>query len=298
MTYHNPVLLKESVDGLNINPCGIYVDATFGGGGHSREILKRLTTGKLFAFDQDIDAEQNTIKDERFVLIRQNFKFLKNFLKLYNAIPINGLLADLGVSSHQFDVPERGFSTRFDAELDMRMDRNSAPSAATILNEYDEDELKKIFWKYGELRNANKIASLIVQKRAEKKIKTVNELKETIASCTVKSKENSFYAQVFQALRIEVNKELEALKELLLQSLEVLDKGGKLVIISYHSLEDRLVKNFMKTGKFEGEIEKDFFGNPLVPLRVINNKPIIPSKEEIKLNNRARSAKLRIAEKL
>ena len=298
MQYHNPVLLKESVDGLNINPNGIYVDATFGGGGHSREILKRLTKGKLFAFDQDIDAEQNTIKDERFVLIRQNFKFLKNFLKLYQAVPINGVLADLGVSSHQFDVPERGFSTRFDAELDMRMDRNSAKSATTILNEYEEDKLKGIFWKYGELRNAGKIASLIVQKRAEKKIKTVNELKETIASCTVKSKENSFYAQVFQALRIEVNEELEALKELLLQSLEVLDKGGRLAVISYHSLEDRLVKNFIKTGKFEGEIEKDFFGNPLVPLRAINNKPIIPSKEEIKLNNRARSAKLRIAEKL
>ena len=298
MQYHNPVLLKESVDGLNINPNGIYVDATFGGGGHSREILKRLSKGKLFAFDQDIDAEQNTIKDERFVLIRQNFKFLKNFLKLYQAVPINGLLADLGVSSHQFDVPERGFSTRFDAELDMRMDRNSAKSATTILNEYEEDKLKGIFWKYGELRNAGQIAFLIVQKRAEKKIKTVNELKETIASCTVKSKENSFYAQVFQALRIEVNEELEALKELLLQSLEVLDKGGRLAVISYHSLEDRLVKNFIKTGKFEGEIEKDFFGNPLVPLRAINNKPIIPSKEEIKLNNRSRSAKLRIAEKL
>jgi 16S rRNA (cytosine1402-N4)-methyltransferase len=295
--YHDPVLLKESVDALNIKPDGIYVDVTFGGGGHSKEILKRLTTGKLFAFDRDPDAEANKIDDERFMLIRQNFSFLRNYLKLYKAVPVDGIMADLGVSSHQFDVAERGFSIRFDAELDMRMDKLSPLTAGKILNTYEEAELKRVFKEYGELRNAGKIASLIVNKRAEEPVKTVEELKSLLRSCTVKPKENSFYAQVFQALRIEVNEELDSLKELLKQSEEILKTGGRLVVISYHSLEDRLVKNFMRTGKLEGELEKDFYGNPITPFITVTGKPIVPTEKEISRNNRARSAKLRIAEK-
>ncbi len=297
MEYHNPVLLKECIEGLNINPEGIYVDVTFGGGGHSREILKHLTTGKLYAFDQDEDAVKNKIDDPRFVLIKQNFRYLKNFLKLYNALPIDGLLADLGVSSHQFDEAERGFSIRFDAKLDMRMDQNGKVTAADVLNTYSEEELKRIFKLYGEVDNAGYLASIIFHSRKEKKIETVNDLKVMITKCVKRGKENQYYAQVFQALRIEVNKELEVLEELLTQSLDVLKPEGRLVVISYHSLEDRLVKNFMRSGKFEGEVEKDFYGNQLTPFKQITRKPIVPGDEELELNTRSRSAKLRVAEK-
>ena len=297
MEYHNPVLLKECIDGLNINPEGIYVDVTFGGGGHSREILKHLTTGKLYAFDQDDDAVKNKIDDERFVLIKQNFRYLKNFLKMYNALPIDGLLADLGVSSHQFDEAERGFSIRFDAKLDMRMDQNANQTAADVLNTYSEEELKRIFRLYGEVDNAGYLASIIFHNRKDKAINTVNDLKVMITKCVKRGKENQYYAQVFQALRIEVNKELDVLQELLLQSLDVLKPGGRLVVISYHSLEDRLVKNIMRSGKFEGEVEKDFFGNQLTPFKQITRKPIVPTEKENEENSRARSAKLRIAEK-
>ncbi len=297
MKYHNPVLLKECIDGLNINPEGIYVDVTFGGGGHSREILRQLTTGKLYAFDQDDDALTNKIEDERFVLIKQNFKYLKNFLKMYNALPIDGLLADLGVSSHQFDEAGRGFSTRFDAKLDMRMDSNSKLTAADVLNTYSEEELKRIFKLYGEVDNAGRLAYSVFNSRKEKHIETVNDLKEAIEKCVKQGRENQYYAQVFQALRIEVNKELEVLKELLLQSLDILKPGGRLVVISYHSLEDRLVKNIMRSGKFEGEVEKDFYGNQLAPFKQITRKPIVPGAKENEENSRARSAKLRIAEK-
>ncbi len=297
MEYHNPVLLKECIEGLNINPAGIYVDVTFGGGGHSREILKHLTTGKLYAFDQDDDAVKNKIDDERFVLIKQNFRYLKNFLKMYNALPIDGVLADLGVSSHQFDEAERGFSIRFNAKLDMRMDQNGKQTAADVLNTYSEEELKRIFKLYGELDNAGYLASIIFHNRKDKHIDTVNDLKVMITKCVKKGRENQYYAQVFQALRIEVNKELDVLQELLMQSLEVLKPGGRLVVISYHSLEDRLVKNIMRSGKFEGEVEKDFYGNQLTPFKQITRKPIVPSAEENEINSRARSAKLRVAEK-
>ena len=297
MEYHNPVLLKECIEGLNINPKGIYVDVTFGGGGHSREILKHLSTGKLYAFDQDDDAVKNKIDDERFVLIKQNFKYLKNFLKMYNALPIDGLLADLGVSSHQFDEAGRGFSIRFDAKLDMRMDRNIKQTAADIINTYTEEDLKRIFKVYGEVDNAGRLANVIFHSKKEKKINTVNDLKAAIEKCVKRGRENQYYAQVFQALRIEVNKELDALQELLLQSLEVLKPGGRLVVISYHSLEDRLVKNIMRSGKFEGEVEKDFYGNKITPFEQITRKPIVPSDCENEENSRARSAKLRIAEK-
>lgn len=297
MQYHNPVLLKECIEGLNINPEGTYVDVTFGGGGHSREILKHLTTGKLYAFDQDDDALKNKIDDERFVLIKQNFRYLKNFLKMYNALPIDGLLADLGVSSHQFDEAERGFSIRFNAKLDMRMDQNSKQTAADVLNSYSEEELKRIFRLYGEVDNAGYLASIIFHNRKDKHIDTVNDLKVMITKCVKKGKENQYYAQVFQALRIEVNKELDVLQELLIQSMEILKPGGRLVVISYHSLEDRLVKNIMRSGKFEGEVEKDFYGNQLTPFKQITRKPIVPSDKENTENSRARSAKLRIAEK-
>lgn len=295
--YHIPVLLKDCIDGLNIRQDGVYVDVTFGGGGHSKEILKNLKTGKLYAFDQDDDAERNKIEDDRFVFIKQNFKYLKNFLRMYNATAVDGILADLGVSSHQFDKPERGFSTRFDAALDMRMNNKSEQTAAHVLNTYSEVELKKIFKLYGEIDNSGFVASLIFNNRKEKKIETTQELKQITQRCARRGKENQFYAQLFQALRIEVNKELDVLKELLLQSLDVLKPGGRLVVMSYHSLEDRLVKNFMKTGNFEGELEKDFYGNPLTPFKLITKKPIVPDEKEIEINTRARSAKLRIAEK-
>jgi 16S rRNA (cytosine1402-N4)-methyltransferase len=297
MEYHKPVLLKECIEGLKINPAGIYVDVTFGGGGHSREILKFLTTGKLYAFDQDVDAVKNKIDDPRFTLIQQNFKYLKNFLKLYNALPIDGLLADLGVSSHQFDEADRGFSTRFDAKLDMRMDQNAKLTAAEILNTYSEEDLKRIFRLYGEVDNAGYLASIIYHNRKDKEIVTVNDLKVMITKCVKRGKENQYYAQVFQALRIEVNKELDVLQDLLLQTLDVLKPGGRAVIMSYHSLEDRLVKNFFRSGKFEGEVEKDFYGNQLTPFTMISRKPIVPNEKEIEENPRSRSAKLRIAEK-
>jgi 16S rRNA (cytosine1402-N4)-methyltransferase len=298
IAYHTPVLLKECMDGLNIRPEGIYVDVTFGGGGHSREILKHLTTGRLYAFDQDKDVLKNNIADERFVLIKQNFRYLKNFLKMYNALPIDGLLADLGVSSHQFNEASRGFSTRFDARLDMRMDQSGKSTAADVLNNYTEEELKRIFKLYGEVENAGKLAYVISHARKEKPLQTVEDLKRVVEPCVKRGRGNQYHAQVFQALRIEVNKELEVLQELLLQSMEILKPGGRLVVISYHSLEDRLVKNIMKSGNFEGEVEKDFYGNKLSPFEMITRKPIIPSEEEIERNNRARSAKLRIAEKI
>ena len=297
MQYHNPVLLKECIEGLNIDPAGTYVDVTFGGGGHSREILKHLTTGKLYAFDQDADAEGNVIEDERFVLVKQNFRYMKNYLKMYGALPVDGILADLGISSHQIDVAERGFSTRFEGPLDMRMNRGQGMTAADVLNNYEEDKLKRVLREYGEVDNAGRLVRAIVEARAEKPLETIDELKSLLGRFARRGKENQYYAQVFQALRIEVNNELGVLKEMLMQAPEVLKEGGRLVVIAYHSLEDRLVKNFMRSGKFEGEAEKDFYGNLLTPLKPVNRKPIIPTEEEIKSNSRARSAKLRIAEK-
>ncbi len=297
MSYHNPVLLFESIDGLEINPNGVYVDITFGGGGHSREILKRLgENGKLFAFDQDVDALDNAIEDDRFVLINENFRFIKRYLRFYGVKEVDGILADLGVSSHQFDVAERGFSTRFDADLDMRMNQDGELSAFTIINKYGEEELSNVLFLYGELRNARAMAKQIVNARIEQSIKTSFELKTVLKQFLPASKEHKILAQIFQAIRIEVNEELEALKEFLIQSKEVLKKGGKLSVISYHSLEDRLVKRFMRNGLFEGEAEKDFYGNVELPFK--KGKLIIPSAEEIKSNNRARSAKLRVATKL
>ena len=297
MEYHNPVLLKESVDGLGIKPDGIYVDVTFGGGGHSREILSRLgPQGKLFAFDQDQDALANAIDDERFVLINENFRFLKRFLRFYGAKNVDGILGDLGVSSHQFDVPERGFSTRFDADLDMRMNQKSDLNAYKVVNEYDDANLKRVFYDYGELKNAPALARTIVEAREIHPIKTTDELKEVLAKFLPEKVRNKVLAQIYQAIRIEVNQEMDVLKEFLEQSLEILKPEGRLSVISYHSLEDRLVKRFIKNGMFEGEPEKDFFGNFSVPFKSIG-KLIIPNAAEIKMNNRARSAKLRIAEK-
>ena len=297
MSYHNPVLLFESIDGLEIDPNGIYVDVTFGGGGHSREILKRLgDNGKLFAFDQDTDALENAIDDDRFVLINENFKYMKRFLRFHGVQKADGILADLGVSSHQFDVAERGFSTRFDADLDMRMNQGSKLSAYNVINKYPEERLSSILFLYGELRNSKSIAKQIVNARAEEWIKTSFQLKNVLKQFLPASKEHKILAQIFQAIRIEVNEELEALKEFLIQAKELLKVGGKLSVISYHSLEDRLVKRFMRNGLFEGEPEKDFYGNFEVPFK--KGKLIIPSAKEVKENNRARSAKLRIATKL
>jgi len=295
MEYHNPVLLKESVDGLNIKPNGVYVDVTFGGGGHSKEILSRLNEdGKLFAFDQDDDAKLNMIDDERFTLIPQNFRFIKRYLRFYGVKKVDGILADLGVSSHQFDEADRGFSTRFDADLDMRMNQSHEISAFQVVNFYDEEKLADVLFQYGELRNARAIAKKIDETRAEKKIKTSFQLKEVLSAFVPKSVEHKVLAQIFQAIRIEVNQEIEALKEFLLQIPEVLNAEGRLSVISYHSLEDRLVKRFIRNGLFEGEPEKDFYGNINVPMKKIG-KMIVPSFQEIKENNRARSAKLRIA---
>ncbi len=297
MSYHNPVLLFESIDGLEIDPNGTYVDVTFGGGGHSREILSRLNDqGKLFAFDQDEDALQNAIDDKRFTLINENFRYIKRFLRFHGVKKVDGILADLGVSSHQFDVAERGFSTRFDAELDMRMDQQGETSAYNIINEYEEEKLSNVLFQYGELRNARAIAKAIVEARVEDKIESSFQLKEVLKRFLPKSKEHKILAQIFQAIRIEVNEELEVLKEFLEQTIDLLSEGGKLSVISYHSLEDRLVKRFIRSGLFEGEPEKDFFGNVNVPFK--KGKLITPSIEEIKENNRARSAKLRIATKL
>ncbi|MDD3721510.1 MAG: 16S rRNA (cytosine(1402)-N(4))-methyltransferase RsmH [Lutibacter sp.] len=295
MEYHNPVLLKESIDGLNIKPDGVYVDVTFGGGGHSREILSRLNEkGKLFAFDQDEDAKRNSIDDPRFTLIPQNFRFIKRYLRFYGIKKADGILADLGVSSHQFDVAERGFSTRFDANLDMRMNQSGELSAFEVINKYDEEKLTNVLFNYSELRNAKDIAKRIVEKRSEEKIKTSFQLKEILAAFVPKSQEHKVLAQIFQGIRIEVNQEIEALKEFLLQVPELLNEGGRLSVLSYHSLEDRLVKRFIRSGLFEGEPVKDFYGNVSVPLKKVGQM-VVPSFQEIKKNSRARSAKLRIA---
>ena len=295
MNYHSPVLLKESVDALNIKEDGVYVDVTFGGGGHSREILSRLgKDGKLFAFDQDPDAQQNIIDDERFVLIGENFRFISRFLRFYGIRKVDGVLADLGVSSHQFDEAERGFSTRFDADLDMRMDQKSDLSAKKIINKYSEERLADVLFLYGELRNARTLAKKIIEARQEEEIATSFQLKEVLKEFLPQAKEHKILAQIFQAVRIEVNQELEVLKEFLQQMPDMLKEDGRLSVISYHSLEDRLVKRFIRTGLFSGEPEKDFYGNISVPLKKVG-KMIIPAGEEIKANNRARSAKLRAA---
>src|SRR6195952_2766899 len=287
-TYHTPVMLQECIEGLAIKPAGTYVDVTFGGGGHSREILKHLNKdGRLLAFDQDADAQQNLIDDERFVFIDQNFRYLKNFSRLHNALPVNGILADLGVSSYQFDQAERGFSIRFDADLDMRMNQSARLSAKEVVNTYDEADLHRIFGIYGEIKNAKSLARTIVTARLNTPINTVADLKNVISGLIPKGKENKYLAQLFQALRIEVNQELEALKDFLIQSAEVLVSGGRLVVMSYHSLEDRLVKNFIAKGKFSGELEKDIYGNDNRPFNSISRGAITSSEEEIKDNNRA-----------
>lgn len=298
MEYHKPVLLKETVDGLNIQPNGVYVDVTFGGGGHAREILSRLgDAGKLIAFDQDKDALRNAIDDPRFLLVNENFRFLKRFLRFHGYRQVDGILGDFGVSSHQFDEAERGFSTRFEADLDMRMDQNSAFSAFDVVNKYEESQLRNVLSQYGELKAAAGMARSITEARLHQPIKTSEQLKKALGRFLPKHKENKILAQIYQAIRIEVNQELEALKEFLLQTPEVLKPGGRLSLISYHSLEDRLVKRFMRSGLFEGEPEKDVFGRVEVPFKLVG-KFKIPSEAEIRENNRARSAKLRVAEKL
>ena len=298
MEYHRPVLLTETVDGLNIQPSGIYVDVTFGGGGHSREIIKRLgDEGRLIAFDQDKDALQNTIDDPRFLLINENFRYLKQFLRFHKIKEVDGVLGDFGVSSHQFNVAERGFSTRFEADLDMRMNQNATFSAYDVINKYSEEKIKNVLFQYGELRAAAGMARLIVENRQQSPIVSGEELKNALGRFLPEHRENKVLAQIYQAIRIEVNQELEALKEFLIQAQEVLKPGGRLSLLSYHSLEDRLVKRFMRNGLFEGEPEKDVFGRMEVPFKRIG-KFAIPTQEEIKQNNRARSAKLRVAEKL
>ncbi len=296
--YHNPVLLQESVNGLSIKENGIYVDVTFGGGGHSKEILRRLgPNGKLFAFDQDEDAQANRIDDVRFVLIQENFRFLRQFLKFYGILEVDGILADFGVSSHQFDQAERGFSTRFDADLDMRMSKKNDRSAHHVVNHYSLEALAGIFKEYGELRSAYPMAKAIVQARGQQPINTTEELKKVLAPMLPKMKMNKILAQVYQAIRIEVNDEIGVLQSFLVQTAEVIKKDGRLSVISYHSLEDRLVKRFIREGKFEGQAEKDFYGNISVPFKKVGGL-IVPSTEEIAKNNRARSAKLRIATKV
>ncbi|MBT8299278.1 MAG: 16S rRNA (cytosine(1402)-N(4))-methyltransferase RsmH [Maribacter sp.] len=298
MKYHNPVLLKESVDGLNIKEDGVYVDVTYGGGGHSKEILKRLgPKGKLFAFDQDEDALLNALDDERFTLINENFRYISQFLKFYGIRKVDGILADFGVSSHQFDKAERGFSTRFDADLDMRMSNKNSVSAYDVVNTYKYDDLRSILFHYADLRNANAIANKIITSRVDTPIKTSADLKEVLKKFLPKHKEHKILAQIYQAIRIEVNQEIQVIKELLEQVPELLNTGGRLSVISYHSLEDRLVKRFIRAGLFEGEAEKDFYGNVNVPLKKVGGL-IVPTKAEIALNNRARSAKLRIAERI
>jgi len=297
-SYHIPVLLKETVDGLNIKPDGIYVDVTFGGGGHSKEILSRLgPNGKLYGFDQDQDAHKNALDDERFELIPQNFRFIKRFLRFHGIKKVDGILGDFGVSSHQFDVADRGFSTRFEADLDMRMDQNAALSAYEVINTYDEQALRQVFWQYAELRSAPKIARLITEARKEEPIKTSTQLKEIIDPCLLKRKEHKILAQIYQAIRIEVNQEIQVLKEFLEQTKELLNTGGRISLISYHSLEDRLVKRYIRSGMFEGEPEKDLFGRMSVPFKKTGGL-IVPNEDEIAINSRARSAKLRIAEKI
>jgi 16S rRNA (cytosine1402-N4)-methyltransferase len=298
MVYHIPALLKESIDGLNIQPDGIYVDVTFGGGGHSAEILNHLKNGRLIAFDQDDDAASNIPSDERFLFLNQNFRFLKNNLQFNNIKTIDGLIADLGVSFHQFDEAERGFTFRQDAPLDMRMNTQGKATAADLLNTLEEATLADVFFKYGELTNSRRIAREIVSAREHKTFATVNDILNATGKLAPFRQEHKFYAKMFQALRISVNHEIDYLREMLEQALTVLKSGGRLVVISYHSLEDRLVKNFMKTGNFEGEENKDFYGNIVTPFRIINRKGTTPGEEEVSINNRARSARLRIAEKI
>ena len=296
--YHVPVLLEESVSGLNIDPDGVYLDLTFGGGGHSREILKRLKDGCLIGFDQDADALANVPDDDRFIFVNHNFRYLRNFLRYCGYDEADGILADLGVSSHEFDEAGRGFSFRFDAELDMRMNQRNRLKATDILNTYSEEDLMRIFRNYGEVDNAKRLVDLIVKARAEKMITRSEEFLQVIAPCVPKQKEKKYLAQVYQALRIEVNGELEALEDMLKEAELALRPGGRLVVITYHSLEDRIVKNFLKSGNFEGKVEKDFYGHVKRNFELVNRKVIVPSEEEIERNPRARSAKLRIAEKL
>ncbi len=299
--YHVPVMLKQCIDGLNINPDGIYVDVTFGGGGHSKEILKHLSeAGKLFGFDQDVDAKANaeTIENRSFTFVQANFRYLKRYLKLHGLIQVDGILADLGISSHQIDEASRGFSTRGEAELDMRMDRSAPKSAKTVVNEYEEKELHKILGIYGEIRNAKSLASAIVSQRFSRPFQTTFDLIELLKKFAPRGKEFKYYAQVFQAIRIEVNDEMGVLEDFLIQSAEVLKPGGRLVVMSYHSLEDRMVKNFINKGKIFGEVEKDFFGNELKPLGAINRKPVTADQHELINNSRSRSAKLRLAERI
>ncbi|QZT36286.1 16S rRNA (cytosine(1402)-N(4))-methyltransferase RsmH [Halosquirtibacter xylanolyticus] len=296
--YHVPVLLDECIEGLDLKEGGIYVDVTFGGGGHSREILKKLVGGKLVGFDQDIDAKANVPDDDRFIFVNHNFKYIQNFLAYYGIDKVDGILADLGVSSHEFDVAERGFSFRFDGNLDMRMNQSGQTSAAEIVNSYSEQELSRLFWRYGEVKNSRKLARIIVEERENNPIETIQQFKEMIASCTPKHIEHKYLAKVFQALRIEVNQEMEVLEALMNASQNVLKPGGRLVVITYHSLEDRIVKNMIKEGKTEGKAEKDFFGKTFNPFKAINRKVILPTEEEQKINPRSRSAKLRIAERV
>jgi 16S rRNA (cytosine1402-N4)-methyltransferase len=298
-SYHVPVLLQQCIEGLNIKPDGVYVDVTFGGGGHSREILKQLNKdGALIAFDQDPDAQRNRIDDARFHFVDQNFSFLKNNLRLLGFKKVDGILADLGVSSHQFNEPSRGFSTRFESNLDMRMDKAGDITAADILNTYSEEDLHKIFGIYGEVKNAKSLAKTIVTGRIDQPVQTLADFKRAAGAHIPKGKENKYMAQVFQALRIEVNAEIKALEEFLVQSSEVLNIGGRLVVISYHSLEDRPVKNFLAKGKFRGEVDKDFFGNEQKPFKVITRKAVLADAEELERNSRSRSAKLRIGERI
>ncbi len=297
--YHIPALLEETIEGLKIKPDGMYVDVTFGGGGHSREILKQLSTkGRLIGFDQDEDAMQNALDDERFTFVRSNFRYLSNFLKYHNIEKVDGILADLGVSFHHFDNAERGFSFRFDGKLDMRMNTRSPLTAEKVVNDYSEEQLADVFYLYGEMHNSRRIASTLVRARSSQQIETIEQFLEVLKPFFPKEREKKEMAKVFQALRIEVNKEMQALQELLQQSVEVLKPNGRLVVLTYHSLEDRLVKNFIRSGNFEGKLEKDFFGNILAPFKAVNNKVIVASDEEVERNPRARSAKLRVAEKL
>jgi 16S rRNA (cytosine1402-N4)-methyltransferase len=298
LPYHIPVLLEESVDALNIKPDGVYIDVTFGGGGHSRHILSKLgEKGKLIAFDQDRDVLENTPEDERFKLILQNFRYIKNALLLYGIKEVDGILADLGVSSHQFDTPERGFSYRFDADLDMRMNTNLHLTAKEVINTYEAKELIRVFSDYGEVRNTKSLVHKLIQYREDKEIETTNELCQILEKMCKPNMTNKYFAQIFQALRIEVNQEMEVLKDFLKNTTALLKPEGRLSVITYHSLEDRLVKRFMNSGNFEGKIEKDFYGNPLTPFKKITKKPILAPSNEIQDNSRARSAKLRVAEK-
>ena len=296
--YHRPVLLNESIELLGISPGGVYVDATFGGGGHSREILNKLENGRLIAFDQDEDASRNAFEDPRFTFVGHNFRFLKNFLRLHKQVPVDGILADLGISSHQIDVPARGFSTRAEGSLDMRMDRRKPITAQTIINLHQEGKLVEIFRVYGEIPNSKKLASRIIAARKEKEITSTSELVAIAKTCAERGKENKYLAQVFQALRIEVNQEMEVLEDFLKQCLDVLKSNGRLAVISYHSLEDKMVKNYFRTGNFEGELKKDFYGNVLSQWKMVTRKAVVAGEQEIEENSRARSARLRVAEKV